>query len=161
MTGSSVYLRFLPHSSPAFLILESSFLLSSMESLCLTTTFPPVRRVKHLPIATTRKPLIIRATDVCNPAAKTLISSDPMTVTYSETSSPPQRMVSPDYEEGYLGAVPARQADFSREGIVKAMRCLTNILSSKVYDISTDSPLQLAPNLSRRLGLISTLAQER
>ena len=125
-----------------------------MESLCLSATaFPPVRPIKHVPIATTRKPFI-RAT-ICNPV--------PLTVTYSETSSPPLRRVSPDslqYEEGYLGAVPAGRVDESREGVVKAMRYLTNILSSKVYDISTESPLQLAQNLSRRLGVQLWLKRE-
>lgn len=41
-----------------------------------------------------------------------------------------------------------------------AMTYLTNILSSKVYDVAIESPLQLAPKLSARLGVKVWLKRE-
>lgn len=38
------------------------------------------------------------------------------------------------------------------DGTLNAMEYLTNILSSKVYDVAYESPLQLAPKLSERWG---------
>lgn len=57
------------------------------------------------------------------------------------------------YESGFLGAVPEYSSpESSDDGSAAAMECLTNILSSKVYDIAVQSPLQLAEKLSERLG---------
>ncbi|KAI4348971.1 hypothetical protein L6164_009630 [Bauhinia variegata] len=69
--------------------------------------------------------------------------------------SPPRPRVSPDslqYPSGYLGAVPDRSAVDANDATINAMNYLTNILSSKVYDVAVESPLQLAPKFSRRLG---------
>ncbi|XP_062117431.1 threonine dehydratase biosynthetic, chloroplastic isoform X2 [Humulus lupulus] len=66
----------------------------------------------------------------------------------------PRMRVSTDslrYPAGYVGAVPDRVVEEDDDGIIDAMSYLTNILSSKVYDISIESPLQLAPKLSERL----------
>ncbi|KAA8518652.1 hypothetical protein F0562_016126 [Nyssa sinensis] len=89
------------------------------------------------------------------------------TVTTSETSlpalspsTPPLLRVSPDslqYEPGKLGAVPDRTVT---DGVLSAMEYLTNILSSKVYDVAIESPLQLAPKLSGRLGVNVWLKRE-
>ena len=46
------------------------------------------------------------------------------------------------------------------DGVVGAMEYLTNILSSKVYDVAIESPLQLAPKLSERLGAQIWLKRE-
>lgn len=65
------------------------------------------------------------------------------------------------YPAGYVGAAPDRAAiRDGDEGHVDAMSYLTNILASKVYDVSIESPLQLAPRLSERLGVKIWLKRE-
>ncbi|XVE61585.1 hypothetical protein DITRI_Ditri06bG0052300 [Diplodiscus trichospermus] len=56
------------------------------------------------------------------------------------------------YPSGYLGAVPERSIDEGNDNVINAMEYFTNILSSKVYDVAIESPLQLATKLSERLG---------
>ena len=72
--------------------------------------------------------------------------------------------VSPEslqYLPGFLGAVPERTVtDGSGEDILEAMGYLTNILSSKVYDVAIESPLQFATKLSERLGVKVWLKRE-
>lgn len=46
------------------------------------------------------------------------------------------------------------------DGTLNAMEYLTNILSSKVYDVAYESPLQLAPKLSERWGINVWLKRE-
>uniref|UniRef100_A0A1J3CGR0 Threonine dehydratase n=1 Tax=Noccaea caerulescens TaxID=107243 RepID=A0A1J3CGR0_NOCCA len=80
------------------------------------------------------------------------------------TASPlPRLNVSPNslqYPAGYLGAVPERTSDPENGSIAEAMEYLTNILSTKVYDIAIESPLQLAVKLSERLGVRMFLKRE-
>ncbi|KAL5976592.1 Threonine dehydratase biosynthetic, chloroplastic [Asimina triloba] len=68
------------------------------------------------------------------------------------------------FDSGYLGAVPDRAssatAGAEMEGGPSAMSYLTNILSSKVYNVAIESPLQLAPKLSDRLGVEVWLKRE-
>ena len=68
------------------------------------------------------------------------------------------------YPPGYLGAAPGRsnrgEKDNEEEEVINAMGYLTNILSSKVYDVAIESPLQLAPKLSERLRLNVWLKRE-
>ncbi|GFZ02454.1 L-O-methylthreonine resistant 1 [Actinidia rufa] len=75
----------------------------------------------------------------------------------------PLYRVSPDsllYPAGFLGAVPEPPlAD--GDGIIDAMEYLTNILSSRVYDVAVESPLQFASKLSERLGVNMFLSRER
>ncbi|KAJ0249572.1 Threonine dehydratase biosynthetic [Hirschfeldia incana] len=76
---------------------------------------------------------------------------------------PPRLNVSPNslqYPPGYLGAVPERTSDHDSGSIVEAMEYLTNILSTKVYDIAVESPLHLAKKLSERLGVRMLLKRE-
>lgn len=75
----------------------------------------------------------------------------------------PRPRVSPDslqYPPGYVGAVPSRSRSDGADGVMNAMSYLTNILSSKVYDVAIESPLQLAPKLSERLGVKVWLKRE-
>lgn len=75
----------------------------------------------------------------------------------------PRLKVSPNslqYPAGYLGAVPERTNEPENGSIVEAMEYLTNILSTKVYDIAIESPLQLAKKLSKRLGVRMFLKRE-
>lgn len=90
------------------------------------------------------------------------------TTLHSQSPPPPTvRKVSPNslqYPSGYLGSVPdrAENVDGAKDGdnIVDAMSYLTNILSSKVYDVAIESPLQFAPKLSERLGVKLWLKRE-
>lgn len=69
-------------------------------------------------------------------------------------------IVSPDslkYESGFLGAVPRNMVagmggGGETRGVHNAMSYLTRILSSKVYDVAVESPLEYAPKLSERVG---------
>lgn len=85
---------------------------------------------------------------------------------YTQTSPPPRMKVSPDslqYPPGFLGAaLPDRTSpnDADGENITDAMEYLTNILSSKVYDVAIESPLQHAAKLSERLGVTVWLKRE-
>ncbi|KAF7804364.1 threonine dehydratase biosynthetic, chloroplastic [Senna tora] len=95
------------------------------------------------------------------PSSSSAVTSreDPLPV----SSVPPRPRVSPNslqYPSGYLGAVPDRTDSDSNDGIISAMGYLTNILSSKVYDVAIESPLQLAPKLSERLGVKVWLKRE-
>ncbi|XWS43494.1 hypothetical protein CRYUN_Cryun16bG0108900 [Craigia yunnanensis] len=74
---------------------------------------------------------------------------------FAAVSSAPPKKVSANslqYPSGYLGAVPKRSIDEGNDDVINAMGYLTNILSSKVYDVAIESPLQLANKLSERLG---------
>ncbi|KAK7267848.1 hypothetical protein RIF29_20527 [Crotalaria pallida] len=78
---------------------------------------------------------------------------DPFTVA-SPLPTTPRPIVKPrslQYPPGYVGAVPRNHSDENID-VINAMSYLTNILSSKVYDVAIESPLQLAPKLSERLG---------
>ena len=69
-------------------------------------------------------------------------------------SAPPKKVStnSLQYPSGYVGAVPERSIDKGNDYVINAMGYLTNILSSKVYNVAIESPLQLATKLSDRLG---------
>ncbi|XP_072972112.1 threonine dehydratase 1 biosynthetic, chloroplastic [Typha angustifolia] len=90
------------------------------------------------------------------------------TITTS-SSSPPAlvlKRVSADslqYESGYLGGVSERTAappEVEGNGVLNPMEYLTNVLSSRVYDVAIESPLQIAPKLSERLGVNFWLKRE-
>lgn len=81
----------------------------------------------------------------------------------SSSAPPPRMRVSPDslrYPSGYLGAVPDRSVVDGNNDVVNAMGYLTNILSSKTYDVAIETPLQWAPRLSQRLGVGVWLKRE-
>ncbi|PWA39817.1 threonine dehydratase biosynthetic protein [Artemisia annua] len=61
------------------------------------------------------------------------------------------------YEQGKVGAVP--DGGVSKTSI-SAMEYLTSILTSKVYDVAVESPLQHAAKLSERLGVDIWLKRE-
>ncbi|KAK4272795.1 hypothetical protein QN277_021301 [Acacia crassicarpa] len=102
------------------------------------------------------------AVDVTSvPSSSLAVTSreDPLAVTFV----PPRPRVSPDslqYPPGYLGAVPDRTDYDGDDTLINAMGYLTNIISSKVYDVAIESPLQLAPKLSERWGVNVWLKRE-
>lgn len=111
---------------------------------------------------------VIRAT-LSKPTAEITPSvSSREAILHSQSPPPPPvRKFSPNslqYPSGYLGSVPDRavHVDGAKDGdnIVDAMSYLTNILSSKVYDVAIESPLQFAPKLSERLGVNLWLKRE-
>ncbi|KAG2400306.1 Threonine dehydratase [Vigna angularis] len=56
------------------------------------------------------------------------------------------------YPPGYVGAVPHRSRyDSDSDSVMNALSYLTNILTSKVYDVATESSLQLALKLFGKL----------
>ncbi|KAI4334298.1 hypothetical protein L6164_019008 [Bauhinia variegata] len=64
------------------------------------------------------------------------------------------------YESGFLGAVPDNLNEDCGESVHNAMSYLTRILSSKVYDVAVESPLDYASKLSQRLGVHLWLKRE-
>ncbi|XP_026414708.1 threonine dehydratase biosynthetic, chloroplastic-like [Papaver somniferum] len=83
----------------------------------------------------------------------------------SSSSVPPLMKVSPEslqYESGFLGSIPSKQGidELLGEDIPDSMSYLTNILSSKVYDVAIESPLQYAKKLSERIGVNVWLKRE-
>ncbi|KAH9738490.1 threonine dehydratase biosynthetic [Citrus sinensis] len=146
-----------------------------MESLQLwsppSPLFRPYRNKRPLPFSNGSvqiKMPVIRAT-LSKPTAEITPSvSSRETTLHSQSPPPPSaQKVSPNslqYPSGYLGSVPdrAENVDGAKDGdnIVDAMSYLTNILSSKVYDVAIESPLQFAPKLSERLGVKLWLKRE-
>jgi threonine dehydratase len=80
----------------------------------------------------------------------------------SPVSIPPLKVSSNSlqYPPGYLGAVPDRSYSDDGNVVVSPMSYLTNILTSKVYDVAKETPLELAPKLSERLGVNIWLKRE-
>lgn len=76
-------------------------------------------------------------------------------------------MESLQYESGYLGGISektypssALAADVGQNGALNPMEYLTSILTSRVYDVAIESPLQRATKLSARLGVDLWLKRE-
>ncbi|KAI3908246.1 hypothetical protein MKX01_027268 [Papaver californicum] len=94
-----------------------------------------------------------------NPLKKSSLSSS------SSSSVPPLMRVSPEslqYESGFLGSVPSKERndELLGDNSPDSMTYLTNILSSKVYDVAVESPLQYAKKLSERIGVNVWLKRE-
>ncbi|KAK9127614.1 hypothetical protein Syun_016411 [Stephania yunnanensis] len=67
------------------------------------------------------------------------------------------------YESGFLGAVPERgngAAAAANGGGPSAVAYLTGTLSSKVYEVAIETPLQFAGKLSERIGVAVWLKRE-
>ncbi|KAF3320542.1 threonine dehydratase biosynthetic [Carex littledalei] len=101
----------------------------------------PLRRRRHL----------------CLRASLTASSSVSVSTTLP-SSSLSLKKTAPDslqYESGFLGGI-SENTQKLLEGDSSAlgpMEYLTSILSSKVYDVAAETPLELAPKLSARLGV--------
>ncbi|BAT96019.1 hypothetical protein LR48_Vigan02g075900 [Vigna angularis] len=142
-----------------------------MDSLRVATTPPPLLRRQALyqmarhPLAARPSPRPLIAATLSKPpeAAR---SSSPAAAVVEDTQlvAPPRPRVSPDslqYPPGYVGAVPHRsRSDSGGDGVMNALSYLTNIITSKVYDVAIESPLQLATKLSGKLGVKVWLKRE-
>lgn len=68
------------------------------------------------------------------------------------------------YESGYLGAISDKtsdpHSDTNGNGGPTNVSYLTSILSSKVYEVAIESPLQYAPKISQRSGVRILLKRE-
>lgn len=144
-----------------------------MEALHLSSPHSAILRPKRLKsfsqgtqkVSTRRptNPLFITAT-LSRPTTE--ISAEPSSSSTSLphllTPPPPNRVSSSSlqYEPGFLGAVPDRTVANGNGDIVDALGSLTNILTSKVYDVAIESPLELATKLSERLGVNVWLKRE-
>ncbi|KAI3877555.1 hypothetical protein MKW92_039916 [Papaver armeniacum] len=107
-------------------------------------------------VEVSEKPSSTVSTSHENPLKKSSLSS---------SSVSPLMKVSPEslqYESGFLGSVPSKQGidELLGEDIPDSMSYLTNILSSKVYDVAIESPLQYAKKLSERIGVNVWLKRE-
>lgn len=149
-----------------------------MESLWLTpspSSSPHHLLAKrHTSPSTSISPLIIRnkrcRATLTNSAAVT--SFNPSTQPSPFKTTPPQhdqshelKKVLPEtleYESGFLGCVPEKFARDDRNGIHETtmMSYLTRILTSKVYDVAIESPLDYASKLSGKLDVHLWLKRE-
>ncbi|XP_072990683.1 threonine dehydratase 1 biosynthetic, chloroplastic [Typha latifolia] len=103
-------------------------------------------------------------------SASTHLEAEAVSTTITTSSSSPPALVlkrvstdSLQYESGYLGGVSERTApppEVEGNGVLNPMEYLTNVLSSRVYDVAIESPLQIAPKLSERLGVNFWLKRE-
>ncbi|THG10717.1 hypothetical protein TEA_025086 [Camellia sinensis var. sinensis] len=148
-----------------------------MEVMCFAPSQPPLLLPKFLnPIkspnndasnTTAKFKPFISASSISNPAAeistKQALISREKPFHKSPSSSPPLLSRVPsdslNYPAGYLGAVPEPIGP-AGDGVHGAMWYLTNILSSKVYDVALESPLHFAPKLSQKLGINVWLKRE-
>ncbi|CAM8920056.1 unnamed protein product [Rhodiola kirilowii] len=110
-----------------------------------------------------------RNQSICATAARSIVDqatvdATPSVVTDTSVASHVLPRVSPSslqYPAGFLG-VERRlvESDESDESVNNALEYLTRILSSKVYDVADETPLELAQKLSERLGVHMFLKRE-
>ncbi|XP_021857941.1 threonine dehydratase 1 biosynthetic, chloroplastic isoform X1 [Spinacia oleracea] len=122
----------------------------------------PNSSLLHLPKLYRHHTLVVKATILF--PGETLITKKPHAPPPPPLSlrpPTPLKLVSSDsltYESGYLGAVPERSS--LKYDPAAAVECLTNILTSQIYDVAVQSQLQLAEKLSERLGTNVWLKRE-
>ncbi|ERM93566.1 hypothetical protein AMTRI_Chr03g55870 [Amborella trichopoda] len=94
------------------------------------------------------------------------LTPNQLTITHEndkETSLSPIKRASCEslqYESGYMGAITEKTRSKEGEDMPNAMTYLTNILSSRVYDVAIETPLQYATKLSERAGVKIWLKRE-
>ncbi|KAK4396438.1 Threonine dehydratase 1 biosynthetic, chloroplastic [Sesamum angolense] len=97
------------------------------------------------------------------PAIEKLPTVEPLAPPLNEVVEKPLLRVSPSSlqcESGYLVPNENPGDGAVSHGTLNAMEYLTNILSSKVYDVAYESPLQLATKMSERWGVNVWLKRE-
>ncbi|KAG0467258.1 hypothetical protein HPP92_018838 [Vanilla planifolia] len=95
------------------------------------------------------------------------IAEESASRTVSSSPTVPLKRVSPEslhYASGYLGGISDKTlvgtGYFGANVLPTKTDYLTDILSSRVYDVAIESPLQFAPKLSHRLGVDLSLKRE-
>ncbi|KAH6802701.1 L-O-methylthreonine resistant 1 [Perilla frutescens var. frutescens] len=134
-------LRFAPAQSP---LARPTFTPNDASSAAVRTYCRP----KPLTLARLSKPTSVAIL----PSVEELHSAAPFSPPSSEK---PLLVVPPSSlqcDSGYLVSSKYSGNGAVGDGTLNAMEYLTNILSSKVYDVAYESPLQLAPKLSERWG---------
>nr|GLL24775.1 threonine dehydratase biosynthetic, chloroplastic-like [Ipomoea trifida] len=125
-----------------------------------TSAIPSKSTVKTAGVRRTSRAVLFRATlprAAAAVAPEVLVDTSTSTDTRPSCPPPPPAelpRVSPSSlqcDPGYLIPNPSLQAN-NGAGRDNAVEYLTSILSSKVYDVAYESPLQLAPKLSERLA---------
>ncbi|CAI9778961.1 unnamed protein product [Fraxinus pennsylvanica] len=143
-----------------------------MEALCFVPAQSPLLRSKFTTNAPVKSPSTTVKTNRVKPFIEATLSKstgdispavDKSPRAASLAAAPPLLKVSPSSlhcESGYLiPNFPDGNGALS-DGALNAMQYLTNILSSKVYDVAYESPLQLAEKLSKRWGVNVWLKRE-
>ncbi|KAL7096731.1 hypothetical protein ACP275_10G098100 [Erythranthe tilingii] len=148
-------LRFAPAQS---ILLRTNF--TGNDAAAVNTSSAAIRSSR-------RKPSIYAAAksavEISPPIEKLTTAAPPLNQPANPAADKPLQRVSPSSlqcESGYL--IPNEYMDNGgvRKGTPNAMEYLTNILSSKVYDVAYESPLQLATKLSERWGVNVWLKRE-
>ncbi|CAM6051516.1 unnamed protein product [Sphagnum compactum] len=121
---------------------------------------------KGKPVSSSTPPQVVASPDsvVVAPPPSTLQADDAVPKP-GEVPLPQELLhvmpASLQYEAGYLGGITekTRNADNAAAG-PSPTSYLTRILASKVYDVAIESPLELAPKLSERIGAQIHLKRE-
>ncbi|KAK8600378.1 hypothetical protein V6N12_050233 [Hibiscus sabdariffa] len=118
---------------------------------------PHISKKVNLNLPLVRAALSKPTAEISSPAVTSIENAvlSSSTSSFAAAPSAPRKKVASNslqYPSGYLGASPERSMDGGNDDVINAMEYLTNILSSKVYDVAIESPLQLATKLSQRLG---------
>ncbi|PRQ33284.1 putative threonine ammonia-lyase [Rosa chinensis] len=162
-------LCFTPTSSPQHLKSHHTSSSTSVPSLIRPLVFKDYNNPK--------KNINLRNQQYCkailtNPAEVTSFKPSPLPSPFettplhepSQDNSHELRKVLPEtleYESGFLGSVPKKFAGDDGNGIPQTMMSyLTRILTSKVYDVAIESPLDYASKLSNKLGVHLWLKRE-
>ncbi|CAM8964619.1 unnamed protein product [Rhodiola kirilowii] len=132
----------------------------------LTPTTPFFKSTSIDPLYRKNGKKLGRKLSVFATAAKSVVNDQATSSIVADTSAASTVLprVSPgslQYPAGYLG-VQRRllDSDESDESVNNALEYLTRILSSKVYDVADETPLDLAQKLSERLGVHVFLKRE-
>ncbi|PWA78572.1 threonine dehydratase biosynthetic protein [Artemisia annua] len=129
-----------------------------MATISFLSHLPSLTPHNNKPTNKTIPNVSFRATAISTSSTNSYTTQDAVTIVANPRKTLPQ--FSPDslqYEQGKVGAVPDGRIS---ESSVGAMEYLTSILTSKVYDVAVESPLQHASKLSERLGVDIWLKRE-
>lgn len=118
-----------------------------------------------LPQSTLSNPLTSNPATLLHPPREAidLVESTPLKP--PRLNAPPLRKVSPEslqYEPGFVGGISSKThlPPGTTEDLPAVLSYLTRILSSKVYDVAIESPLETAFKLSERTGARILLKRE-
>jgi hypothetical protein len=123
---------------------------------------------KGKPVSSSTPPQVVASPDsvvVAPPPPPSTLQADDAVPKPGEVPLPQELLhampASLQYEAGYLGGISekTRNADNAAAG-PSPTSYLTRILASKVYDVAIESPLELAPKLSEKIGAQIYLKRE-